>query len=1006
MTRLRLVLLLAAAIATLAAPGAFAYEHFAQDVGGTTLPSKWQAANVPIAVTVDNDPAAPGFLAEVTSAKNAWNSVTTAQDVWATPTAGPADFNGANYLTGAWGNLSGDGKQEAIFDADGSALTAVGFAPAAVNGYGARRETIVGGQAVIDDMFLIINGSKHDFDVPSTEVHELGHTLGLAHTAAGFAAEKDGALSAPLISQVPTMHPFAVPGTDRRTLEADDRASLSELYPAASFATDTGTVSGKITRCGNGDAVLGANVRLINRGDPTVQLSRMTGFDGFTDGGFTIRGVPPGDYDVVVEPLSGDDELVDRLAVVSPRIDTDFAQEYLGPDESDCAQDIDANDKLPSGLHVTAGGVALADMKVEGASLAFVIDETASMGPEIGGIKTGLEAMISNLETLSSTFPKTTIVTFDDASQLRVTTRDPDRLRTVIDNLHPHSTNDCPEGSNRALMTAARELGANGIAFLATDADSLRSGPSRQAVEAFYRSKGLRLNTLLSGSCPANQNPPARAPAFRTALAAEDPGAGPDEARPVDALGVENAVRTFSEESLLSGGSFTFQPEIKSGTPEAQTRYANTLANIAISAVRPAVATLNPDTVPQGSALDLELTGSHTSFRTGSSVTVSGADVTVSAIHVLSPTRMTLHLAAAPGAATGFRDVTVSTPRGDGTTETATGLGAVEVVGPPAGPTILSVTPSLAAVGTTQDVTISGGATSFNSGSGATFGLGVTVNHLTVNSPTSAVANITIDAGATIGFRDASVGGAIPARFLVGPPTPAIARLTSTSPASGVRGTTVDVALTGADTAFAAGTSLASVSGTGVAVLSTTVQGPAAATARLRIAADAPLGFRDLKVTTGVQAAALLDGFEVRPPVTQQGGGGGPTTCSDTDRPQASFLKGKKGAGAKKRKLRLHGHASDAGCVAQISVAGQVARVEVAISRKAGKKCRFVAAGGKLGKARGCSKPVFLKAKGTTTWSLSLKRKLPRGRYTVLVRARDAAGNLQSKPAKRTLRVR
>src|SRR6185295_13897246 len=99
------------------------------------------------------------------------------------------------------------------------------------------------------------------------------------------------------------------------------------------------------------------------------------------------------------------------------------------------------------------------------------------------------------------------------------------------------------------------------------------------------------------------------------------------------------------------------------------------------------------------------------------------------------------------------------------------------------------------------------------------------------------------------------------------------------------------------------------------------------------------------RVATGVEDAALLDGFEVRPVVTQQGGGGGQTTCTDTAPPSASFLKGKKGAAARKRKLSLHGRASDTGCGA-----GSVARVEVAISRKAGKKCRFVAASGKLGR--------------------------------------------------------
>jgi hypothetical protein len=107
---------------------------------------------------------------------------------------------------------------------------------------------------------------------------------------------------------------------------------------------------------------------------------------------------------------------------------------------------------------------------------------------------------------------------------------------------------------------------------------------------------------------------------------------------------------------------------------------------------------------------------------------------------------------------------------------------------------------------------------------------------------------------------------------------------------------------------------------------------------------------------------------------------------------------------AKKGKLRLRGRAGDQGCVADISVAGKVARVEVAISRKAGKgRCRFVTRSGKLTSARKCSKPVFLKATGTTRWSLSTK--LKPGKYTILVRARDAAGNLQAKPAKRTLRV-
>jgi hypothetical protein len=49
---------------------------------------------------------------------------------------------------------------------------------------------------------------------------------------------------------------------------------------------------------------------------------------------------------------------------------------------------------------------------------------------------------------------------------------------------------------------------------------------------------------------------------------------------------------------------------------------------------------------------------------------------------------------------------------------------------------------------------------------------------------------------------------------------------------------------------------------------------------------------------------------------------------------------------------------------------------------------------------------VFLRAKGTATWSVRFKHKLPRGRYAIRARARDAAGNVQARPVTRRLRVR
>jgi Quinohemoprotein amine dehydrogenase, alpha subunit domain III len=195
----------------------------------------------------------------------------------------------------------------------------------------------------------------------------------------------------------------------------------------------------------------------------------------------------------------------------------------------------------------------------------------------------------------------------------------------------------------------------------------------------------------------------------------------------------------------------------------------------------PAVAAVNPSALPQGTTLDVELTGSNTGFRSGAStVAIAGSGVSVVSADVLSPTRIIARLAVAPGAAAGFRDVTVGTDRGDGSIETATGIGAVQVVAPPSGPTVLSVTPSTVVAGSTRNVTISGGLTHFAAGASvANLGAGVTVNSVTVNSPTSAVGNVTVAPGATIGFRDATVqtggelaGEAVPGRSWSPPPRP------------------------------------------------------------------------------------------------------------------------------------------------------------------------------------------------------------------------------------------
>ncbi len=114
----------------------------------------------------------------------------------------------------------------------------------------------------------------------TTLVHEFGHTMGLQHT---------------LSSSV--MSTYVTTGSTRANpLGADDIAGISELYPAGNFSAGTGTVSGTVLYLGGTPANL-ASVTVIAPGMDAV--SALTN----PDGTYTIRGIPPGQYQVYVTAL-------------------------------------------------------------------------------------------------------------------------------------------------------------------------------------------------------------------------------------------------------------------------------------------------------------------------------------------------------------------------------------------------------------------------------------------------------------------------------------------------------------------------------------------------------------------------------------------------------------------------------------------------------------------------------------------------------------------------------
>ncbi|MGH9785364.1 MAG: IPT/TIG domain-containing protein, partial [Terriglobia bacterium] len=108
-------------------------------------------------------------------------------------------------------------------------------------------------------------------------VHEMGHSLGAAHSHVAAVMFQSG-------------------GTSRaRVLTEDDVALIAELYPAASVASSTGSISGRVvTASGQGASVVG-----VGAFSDTAVVGGMTG----PDGNFTIRGLPPGTYRLMVQPL-------------------------------------------------------------------------------------------------------------------------------------------------------------------------------------------------------------------------------------------------------------------------------------------------------------------------------------------------------------------------------------------------------------------------------------------------------------------------------------------------------------------------------------------------------------------------------------------------------------------------------------------------------------------------------------------------------------------------------
>ncbi|MBC7925675.1 MAG: Ig-like domain-containing protein, partial [Bryobacteraceae bacterium] len=326
-------------------------------------------------------------------------------------------------------------------------------------------------------------------------------------------------------------------------------------------------------------------------------------------------------------------------------------------------------------------------------------------------------------------------------------------------------------------------------------------------------------------------------------------------------LGAGVTVNSVTVTSPLSlAANVTIAPLASAGaravvvTTAGQTAFR--AAAFSVIAATPSINSVIPATGRQGETISVVIGGQFTSFAAGTTFDF-GAGIATNSVVVSSPTSATASITISPTATPGTRNLIARTQGQTVTLNNAFSIQAATF-------TLLSVTPAAGDQGSTLTVAIAGQNTSFVQGStSASFGSGISLNSLTISSPTAASASITIAAGASVGPRTVTLttGGQVASlanAFAVRAATPVI---TTVAPASGTQGQTLDVTITGSFTSFAAAS--AASFGAGITVNSTTLLSATQVRANLTISATAALGSRTVTVTTGGAVVTRLNGFEI-----------------------------------------------------------------------------------------------------------------------------------------------